>query len=233
MAMNRTPPVAVRRQLRQEVGFGCPVPGCGNPYLTWHHFDPPWSVREHHEPNGMIALCRQHHDQADAGAYTSEQIRRFKEEAILHEREIRGRFEWMRRDLMVVAGGNFFYRPRYIVNLNGKSFLWCGRDQYNHLLMNLSMPDEHKSPGMVIQENYWTLEGKPKDVECPPSGKFIKVEYPNGDLFEINFLEMSNYDEIMQRYSNINVSMWKYSGIQAPMTCAEVKMNVSRGKIAL
>src|SRR5918912_315690 len=38
LTVNRTPPAAVRRELRREVGFGCPVPDCGNPYLYWHHF---------------------------------------------------------------------------------------------------------------------------------------------------------------------------------------------------
>jgi hypothetical protein len=55
---SRTPPIAVRRKLRQEVGFACPVPDCGSPYLTWHHFDPPWHVTPQHEPAGMIALCK-------------------------------------------------------------------------------------------------------------------------------------------------------------------------------
>lgn len=73
-ALSRTPPIAVRRTLRGEVGFGCPVRQagnlCGNPYLRWHHFDPAWSDEHHHRPEGMIASCAQHHDEADAGAFT-------------------------------------------------------------------------------------------------------------------------------------------------------------------
>lgn len=64
--MARNPPKSVLAELRKEVGFGCPVEGCGNPYLTWHHFDPPWSERHHHEPQGIIALCPEHHNAADA-----------------------------------------------------------------------------------------------------------------------------------------------------------------------
>jgi len=30
----RTPPVEVRRRLRRKVGFGCPIPGSGSPYLV-------------------------------------------------------------------------------------------------------------------------------------------------------------------------------------------------------
>lgn len=52
--MNRTPPEPVREILRKEVNFGCPIEGCGSPYLEYHHFDPPWHEREHHDPQGMI-----------------------------------------------------------------------------------------------------------------------------------------------------------------------------------
>ena len=75
--VNRTPPPEVRRELRREVGFGCPVRDadgvrCGNPYLYYHHFDPPWATEEHHNPAGMIALCGEHHPKADAGTFTPE-----------------------------------------------------------------------------------------------------------------------------------------------------------------
>jgi hypothetical protein len=82
--MERTRPLAeIRRQLRGEVGFGCPVEGCGSPYLTWHHFDPPWREREHHDADGMFALCLQHHKEADSGAFSDSQLRSFKAEPFL------------------------------------------------------------------------------------------------------------------------------------------------------
>jgi hypothetical protein len=64
----------IRMALAEEVGFGCPVEGCGSPYLSWHHFDPPWSERQQHEPQGMIALCRTHHDMADVGTFAGEPV---------------------------------------------------------------------------------------------------------------------------------------------------------------
>ena len=76
--MNRNPPLNIKRILRQEVNYGCPVPNCGSPLLIWHHFDPLWSVKQHHNPEGMIALCTQHHPMADSGVFSSDQLRRFK-----------------------------------------------------------------------------------------------------------------------------------------------------------
>ena len=74
--MRREPPDSVKKILRKEVRFGCPIPGCNNPYLEWHHFDPPWAKEEHHRPEGMIALCNTHHKRADAGAFTIEQLKK-------------------------------------------------------------------------------------------------------------------------------------------------------------
>lgn len=109
--MNRKPPNKVIRQLRQEVGFCCPGlkesgEPCGSPLLTWHHFDPPWRERQHHDPAGMIALCSNCHGQADL--LTKEQLRKIKDAGRERAATIAHRFAWRRRKLLVVLGGNFF-----------------------------------------------------------------------------------------------------------------------------
>lgn len=80
MALDRTPPPDVREALRKEVGFGCPI--CRSPFLTYHHFNPPWREKEHHEPKGMIALCAKHHDSADRNTYSVEYLDRLKKGTI-------------------------------------------------------------------------------------------------------------------------------------------------------
>ena len=95
--MNRTPPKAVLNELRSEVGYGCPVADCGSPYLTWHHFDPPWREQKHHNPEGMVALCRIHHDMADASSFTADQLRALKAQP---SSGVTGRLEWMRHRLL-------------------------------------------------------------------------------------------------------------------------------------
>lgn len=59
--MNRRPPASVRRELRQEANFGCSI--CGAPILQYHHIVP-FSEEQHHDPDRMIALCPNHHQQA-------------------------------------------------------------------------------------------------------------------------------------------------------------------------
>lgn len=102
--MDRDPPAEVQRILRREVNLGCPVPDCGEPFLSWHHFDPPWHVREHHDPVGMIALCVKHHKMADANVFSPEQLRAFKQSPN-ETSVIATKFEWMGTQAIIRLGG--------------------------------------------------------------------------------------------------------------------------------
>ena len=74
--MGRIPPAKVKRELRQEVNFGCAI--CGAPLLEYHHIIP-YSEWEHHDPDHMIALCPNHHRVSDDGAFTRSELYEYKE----------------------------------------------------------------------------------------------------------------------------------------------------------
>ncbi len=218
--MNRTPPAEVRRALRYEVGFGCPADECGNPYLEWHHFDPPWSEREHHDPAGMVALCGEHHKKADAGAYTVEQLRAFKDNRAAF---VGGRFDWMRNDLLVVVGGNFYYETPIAVQFRQQPVVWLNRDDEGYLLLNLGMLTTVQEPRATMQDNFWVALGAPTDLDCPPSGKRLRVAYDNGDRLGIEFFALDSADEVETRYPGTQATCW---GIAFPITAVEVQMKV-------
>jgi hypothetical protein len=210
--MTRTPPIEVRRELRREVGFGCPVEGCGRPYLTWHHFDPPWRDREHQEPGGMIALCREHADRADGGAFTIEQLRALKGNAA---RGISGQFDWMRQDLLAVVGGNFYFRTPNPVVLRDRPVVSFGRDEDQHWLLNIDMPTTSSEPRLQMKENFWIVPGTPQDVECPPQGRLLAVKYANGDKIKVEFVADLDLDGLQARYPNANTPEWNLPGTVA------------------
>ncbi len=218
--MNRTPPIEVRRRLRHEVGFGCPANECGNPYLEWHHFDPPWSEREHHDPAGMVALCGEHHSKADAGTYTADQLHAFKgNRAALAS----GQFEWMRNDLLVVVGGNFYHETPIAVQRGEQPLVWLNRDDDGYLLLNLHMLTAGQEPRAMMQDNFWVALGSPTDLECTPSGKRLKVEYANDDQLKVEFFPLNSVDEVDVRYPEAHAASWP---ISFPITAVEVQMKI-------
>jgi hypothetical protein len=217
--MDRTPPVAVRRALRQEVGFGCPVPGCGNPYLEYHHFDPPWRLREHHEPAGMVALCAEHHSKADSGSFTTDQLRGLKRPSDV---SVRGRFDWLRNRLLVVLGGTYCYETPVILVFRGEKSIWLTPDEEGLLRLNLKMPTISTENRLALENNDWIVRGEPIDFECPPSGKLIRARYANGDDLRIEFFELTT-ETIAKKYA---LSSTVLSEIVFPITAVELQLTV-------
>jgi hypothetical protein len=217
--LNRNPPAAVRRLLRQEVGFRCPA-DCGNPYLTWHHFDPPWAIEQHHRPEGMIALCLDHGSRADASAFTDDQLRQMKRDGRDRSAAVQGRFDWMRRDLLAVVGGNFYYKTLVILEIGPRPCIWFGQDDNGYLLVNFWMPSLVGQPRAQIFENGWIVPPTAADVECPPNGRRLKVWYHNGDRLNVEFFEIPDPTTLINRYQDARID-WA-NDITFPITGVEI-----------
>jgi hypothetical protein len=221
--VSRTPPIAVRRQLRKEVGFGCPIPGCGVPYLSWHHFDPEWRLEEHHRPEGMIALCLTHAGQADANAYETDYLRSLKQAGRPEAAEVRGKLAWMRRDVLALVGGNWFYETPIILQVGSTNAIWFGRDEDGYLLLNLRMPSLSRAPRAEIEENFFTVgRDHVGDIECAARGRTIRIDYPNGDRFRHEYRDVTNEDDLRGRYGNLVGPHSVSDMIRFPVTVVEV-----------
>lgn len=55
-------PENVRRQVRQECGFGCVI--CGLAIIQYHHIDPEFVDAEIHDPKKIVLLCGSCHQRA-------------------------------------------------------------------------------------------------------------------------------------------------------------------------
>lgn len=174
------------------------MPGCGNPYLRWHHFDPPWHAREHHEVEGMIALCAEHHDKADHAAFTDDQLRQFKKRGA--DTEIVGRFDWMRDKLLAVVGGNLYFDVPVPLQVEGRPCIWFNRSDDGHFLLNVDMPTLSGKPRLKIEDNFWISTGEPDDLECPPKGTLVAATYRNGDILRVEFAEMASEEAFIAKY---------------------------------
>lgn len=230
--MERDPPDAVKSLLRKEVGFGCPVPGCGCPYLEWHHFDPPWRDTQHHDPGGMIALCRGHHIQADNHAFTVTQLRGLKRHP--HDQNVvRGRFEWMRQELIAVVGGNLYQDCSVIFRWKDEPMIWFRRDGDGYLLLNLTMPSSDGSRRAGITDNNWFNAGLADDIEAPPSARSVRIRHEGGESLTIEFSEVKDADRLEKRYSNIPREYWgakiKFPITAVEVTCRVPKLNIDFG----
>lgn len=223
-------PPEIKRILREEVGFGCPVKDCGNPYLEYHHFDPPVNVRAHNEPAGMIALCAQHHKKADGGAYTVEQLHQIKADKA-NARLVKGNLDWLRKDLLAVVGGCFYYETPRIITIDGHDVVALNRDQDGYLRLSINMLSLLAEERIKVDNNSWENIGNPIDLRCPPQGKELEVQYGNGDYLYLRFIVLNDAQEACKRYKNSLILTQQ--NINFPITAVEVNLTIAGTSIAL
>ena len=225
--LSRDPPPSVKHELRQEVGFGCPMRDvgtdyCGSPYLTYHHFDPPWRIEHHHDPARMIALCWTHHWKAEA--LTVDQCRELKQTALSRAGQVAGRFDWMRHDILAIAGGNYYYETPRLVVFGDQPLIWFNRDEHNHMLLNVVTPDRNWNPRVSLVDNDWVVRGNPTDVESPPKGFKLRIEYPDGDRLFVRFREWETDDALARWHPTVKGSIPED---RYPLTTAQIFLRLN------
>jgi hypothetical protein len=210
--MNRTPPEDVRAILRREVGFLCPHPHCKCPFLEYHHFDPPWHERQHHDPEGMIALCPTHHRKADN--FSKERLQKFKEHQKNHPvGDLPKTLDWLEYPLVVVMGSTIFEFCPYIFAINGKPII-STHQREDGLALHVRMLTLTREPRMQMIGNDLLNVGSPEDLYAPPNGKEIRVRYANGDEFRARFTVCKNKNEFTKQFGITEFANYPVSVIQ-------------------
>ncbi|MDH5795639.1 MAG: hypothetical protein OEZ24_05965 [Candidatus Bathyarchaeota archaeon] len=165
----------VLEKLRKEVNFGCPVPDCGSPYLTAHHFDPPWNVMKHHNPDGMIALCATHAGLADGGRWTKEQLRDMKRNPFVTRDKISEFYDYLRKNVVCIVG-NVAYKVQNVLEINGERVIGFERDADGYDRLNLLIRNVEGLPILEMKNNFWTGNiGSLYDLRCSARGKDLEI----------------------------------------------------------
>ncbi len=186
--ISRTPPVSVRRKLRAEVNFGCPL--CGSPHLEYHHFDPPFARNNHHNPDGMIALCATHHAQADG--FSIEQMREFKK---TRQNSVESTFNWRRKHTVFVCGGSYAYQCNVMLYVRGVNILYFEKDENGFDTLSLNVFDTQGDPLFIMKKNDWISKTNVDDIVAPPkANKIHLLSYLNRIEIDIDFKDRAKLD---------------------------------------
>ncbi len=192
--MNRKPPSHVIRKLCQEVGFACPV--CGSPFLTWHHFDPPWKVRKHHNPLGMLALCPEHAAHADGGHWTIDQQRQLKRPLKLNER-VQAAWPWQPEKAVFMLGNSYYVGERALLSINGRCVLGASRYfppefDFSTVTLSVSLQDNAGRPVLTLENNILSFYASHLvEVQCPPQARSFEVKSKSGEHLKLEHKRLS------------------------------------------
>lgn len=172
----RIPPTEIRRKLRKEIGFGCPIQGCRSPFLEYHHFNPPWHEGHTHNVEGMIALCPSHHVMADRGTWTNEELEKLKVQNTIVP--VNGKLHWNLKDSVVNAGSNFLIAHDHLsLRILGNEIFGLSENKNGQITLNALLWD--KSGEIIIQiinNDIIVAPDKINDFVCNVSGNKIRIE---------------------------------------------------------
>lgn len=203
------PDHAIRQVLRAEVNYGCPVKDCGNPYLSYHHFDPPWEIGHVHNPPGMIALCLGHHKMADAPtrAWTNDQLRAMKINPFLAlGAPVQQSIEMRRKEVFLDCGGSLAIRPSRWLQVEGRDLVWITEDRDGNKLLNLDIRNNKGDQLLRMDNNDWTAYGPFGDLEAIPSASSIDVSAAGGAVrLHLRFRHVEESSFAMKYSSVLNI----------------------------
>src|SRR5208337_140872 len=187
---------AAIEKLRKEVGFGCPV--CRSPFLTWHHFDPPEHVEKHWRPEGMIALCLEHHPNADpegfgGNAYSPDELREMKKKDYSPE-DVRGNFiSWQKKNVLVRMGSCYATSPATVLSVNGIPQISLRRNEVGLLALSFQLRNENDAVLVEMVDNWFTAyPPNVHDMTVTPKTRDVKVWLDKEDVgLKLSFSRIS------------------------------------------
>jgi hypothetical protein len=132
-------PEPIKRQLRQEAGFGCCV--CGHPFIEYHHIVP-FVVTNAHGPRDMMVLCPIHHHQCTVGALSVDDQRQAKAFPFNTARGFAdGQLVSSSRIIAVEAGSNQFVGSGFKFAVDEETLLAIRTDVAGRLLLSMCLYD--------------------------------------------------------------------------------------------
>lgn len=172
--MNKRTPISeeMRRQLRREANFACAI--CGSIPISLHHIIPV-AEKPHNDPEHMIYLCRNCHENADRNAITREELYEIKRRLMDNKHGvIRGKLSVNTNNIPIIKLGSAFFENFHIpLMIDTTPVIEIGVSCGN-VLINASFYGPDDELIAKIRENEWIVfpEGI-KDIK----GRFWDIQH--------------------------------------------------------
>lgn len=192
------------------MNFGCPVEGCGRPCLKFHHFDPPWEKQHHHNPQGMIALCAEHADYADASRWTNDQLRQLKKNPFITRQSIMSNYGYLRLNT-VCNIGNLAYGVRNILEIDDERVIGFEKDKDGFYRLNLLLRNSQGLEIFKMENGDWIANtGNLYDLNCTARGRELTILSKDQQTKVIMRFEDFAQDKFQEKFVN---SGWELDSI--------------------
>jgi hypothetical protein len=137
----------------------------------------------------MIALCREHHDEADQGLFSAGQLRSLKK-AKRSTEDVKGSYpSWGKPNILVRIGGSYVGGSMVVLSVTGRPVVTLSRHEEGMLSLSFSLHDEQGRPVVIMEEN--VFEAYPQnihDLEVAARKGSVRVWLTSSDIgLELKF----------------------------------------------
>ncbi len=185
--LRRDIPAATKREIRQRCGFGCVV--CGNPIVTYHHFDPPFHDAREHAPEGITILCGCHHIEATSGMLAADTVRYHNDKPYCHLGGYTRHYLKANAPVMFQMGPRGFH-TQVALMYEEEELIVCRPPEVDGgpWLFSAKILDENGMELLTVQDNEWLIGIDRYDIRA--RGKSIEVRAGKGDVIMRMDIEM-------------------------------------------
>lgn len=172
-------PGFIKRQVRQEAGFGCCK--CGNPIFEYHHI-----IRDSEKPEDIMILCPICHHEATVGAMREEEQRLHKLNPLNIKRGyVDGALKINQKLPVIAIGTNQFIGEGDFVLVDQDSLL-SFRVNSGGLEFSVKLDDRNGQLLAYIENNEW-VSGDPLPWDLESSFQWLKIRHKSRNIvLEVN-----------------------------------------------
>lgn len=123
----------------------------------------------------------------------------------------------------------FYYIISLRISTASMLFQICHAPNFNerkdgYLRLNVKMLSMLAKERAIIEDNIWTNIGDPMDMNSPPQGKELRIDYANGDHLFVKFMVMQTAEQAYKKYKN--EYLVNSSDVKFPITVVEVNYKI-------
>jgi hypothetical protein len=157
MSSRPSVPADVKRQLRQEAGFGCVQ--CGHPFIQYHHIIS-WEEEHHFRPEDMTVFCGNCHYLCSTGALGQNEQRKLKARPKnIADNMLRGALFVNAAELVVHFGGGRAIETPNLLTMSNQPVLTATMDKSDgRVLLSAVIQDKKGHAIAALVDNEWTVQ---------------------------------------------------------------------------
>lgn len=186
--LSRTIPADIRRQVRQQSGYGCVI--CGMGVIQYEHVHPEFHEAKVHDPSAITLLCPSCHSKVTTGFYSKlKVVQAMKSPAAKMAGFSKDFFDFCGPHPSIKIGGMTLHRCQSPVMIYDRPILKIEspKEPGSPFLLSGIFCDEEGNPTLKIVENEWRANADSWDVEVS-AGQITVRDSPRNVVLKLKVI---------------------------------------------